>query len=336
MNSPIIDMAIVLFFTYLLLSVIASTVYEAILTRTRARGEMLLEAFQKLFFDEEWREKTSKLLIESPTINALKPNSDNFPAYIPAKSFSKAIIGLIRNGSTQEINISVLRQLLLDENCSIKGEARLALLNIMDTCNNDYDKFLKELELFYDDYMDRVSGWFKRKYRKVMFIISVVIAVGLNVDSIHIAKSLWNDPQGTAARADEISPYIKSSDGSTLNVQNKQGKNITVHLIHHTDTSRIGADSAKKLMQLQAETIKKHIDLLSSAEIPMGWNSVEQFYNTFTLEPKLLVRITGWLITAFAIFLGAPTWFDILSKLIDLRGVGKKPIAENDLTKPSR
>ncbi len=32
----------------------------------------------------------------------------------------------------------------------------------------------------------------------------------------------------------------------------------------------------------------------------------------------------GWLITAFAIMLGAPFWFDLLSKLISLRGVGTK------------
>lgn len=332
MNSPIIDMAIVLFFTYLLLSIVASTIYEAILTRTRARSDMLKEAFKKLFFDDEWRNKTSKLLIESPTINALKSDANRFPAYIPAKSFSKAIIGLIRNGSTQEINISVLRQLLLEENCCIKGEARLALLNIMDTCNNDYDKFLKELELFYDDYMDRVSGWFKRKYRRIMFLLSLGIAIGLNVDSIHIAKSLWNDPQGTSEQANQIEQHIKPSDGTSINVTGKQGKTITLHLISHTDTSRISADSAKKLMNIQVAELKNQLTLLNESGIPMGWKSIEHFLDAFTLGPKLMVRITGWLITAFAIFLGAPTWFDILGKLIDLRGVGKKPIAENDVT----
>ena len=32
----------------------------------------------------------------------------------------------------------------------------------------------------------------------------------------------------------------------------------------------------------------------------------------------------GWIITAFAMMLGAPFWFDLLSKLISLRGTGTK------------
>jgi hypothetical protein len=34
--------------------------------------------------------------------------------------------------------------------------------------------------------------------------------------------------------------------------------------------------------------------------------------------------IVGWLITALAITLGAPFWFDLLGKLISIRGAGKK------------
>lgn len=40
----------------------------------------------------------------------------------------------------------------------------------------------------------------------------------------------------------------------------------------------------------------------------------------------------GWLITAFAIMLGAPFWFDLLSKLISLRGVGTKTTPKENST----
>ena len=52
MNSPILDIAIVLVFTYLLLSIIASSAYEIIITKLRARNMMLKEAISKLFFDD--------------------------------------------------------------------------------------------------------------------------------------------------------------------------------------------------------------------------------------------------------------------------------------------
>jgi len=37
------------------------------------------------------------------------------------------------------------------------------------------------------------------------------------------------------------------------------------------------------------------------------------------------LKILGWLITALAISFGAPFWFDLLNRLVDLRGSGKKP-----------
>jgi hypothetical protein len=41
-------------------------------------------------------------------------------------------------------------------------------------------------------------------------------------------------------------------------------------------------------------------------------------------QPGGLVTVIGWLITAVAICLGAPFWFDMLNKLISIRGVGSK------------
>jgi hypothetical protein len=38
-----------------------------------------------------------------------------------------------------------------------------------------------------------------------------------------------------------------------------------------------------------------------------------------------LSKILGWLLTAGALSLGAPFWFDVLSKFINIRGSGDKP-----------
>jgi hypothetical protein len=37
------------------------------------------------------------------------------------------------------------------------------------------------------------------------------------------------------------------------------------------------------------------------------------------------LKAIGWLITALAVCLGAPFWFDLLNKLVDIRGAGRKP-----------
>ena len=38
-----------------------------------------------------------------------------------------------------------------------------------------------------------------------------------------------------------------------------------------------------------------------------------------------LRKVAGWLLTAFAVSLGAPFWFDLLNRFINLRVSGKAP-----------
>lgn len=329
MNSPILDLGIVLIFTYLLLSIIASTIYEAFLTLLKARGKMLKHAFKTLFFDEEWKKVTSKYLIDSPTIKALKKTEKSFPAYVSAQNFAGAIIGMIRNGSTEPVTVEYIRKRLTSDDSIIKGDARVALLNILDSAQNDYDKFLKGLERFYDDYMDRVSGWFKLKYQKIMLVISLVITLVLNVDTMRIATTLWKDKAKLSAVADvastEFGRMQMSDDKQTIVYKRPDGSHITLNVVHHFDSTTIPADSAIKLVKLEKQNVDTLVKALMDTGIPMGWQSKQDIYNVFKWEPALAVRIFGWLVTALAVYMGAPTWFDILNKLVNLRGAGKKP-----------
>ncbi len=38
-----------------------------------------------------------------------------------------------------------------------------------------------------------------------------------------------------------------------------------------------------------------------------------------------VLKAIGWLITALAVSLGGPFWFELLNRLVDMRGAGKKP-----------
>ena len=321
MNSPILDIAIVLVFTYLLLSIMASSIYELVITTLRARNKMLKDAINNLFFDEEWRKNISTQIIESPTIKVLKKSEDAFPAYIPANSFALSIIGLLRNEGDVKMDIETIRTRLTDPNCIIKGEAKIALLNLLDTCDDNYTKFIKNLEHFFDDYMDRVSGWFKLKYQKVMFLISFLVAVFLNIDSIEIANRLWKDKNSLKLAADIVanqsSNITKDENGKVVFANNHV---ITTEPID-TSTER-GKQIADSLhIKNNVENVKSAQYQLTQPGIPMGWNESN--------SPKTLndwfIKIMGWIITTGAVYMGAPFWFDLLSKLVNLRGTGKKP-----------
>lgn len=53
--------------------------------------------------------------------------------------------------------------------------------------------------------------------------------------------------------------------------------------------------------------------------LPIGW--------TDDTPPINGTQLAGWLVTASATLFGAPFWFDLLQKLVNLRGTGNKPEA---------
>ena len=55
--------------------------------------------------------------------------------------------------------------------------------------------------------------------------------------------------------------------------------------------------------------------------LPIGWSA-----KAWVPDPVTWIeRIIGWLITGLAVSLGAPFWFDLLNKFMNIRGTGEKP-----------
>jgi hypothetical protein len=72
------------------------------------------------------------------------------------------------------------------------------------------------------------------------------------------------------------------------------------------------------------ELSQNEMDLLGQI---LGWHD-NVFYdkNGYSWTKQIwLERLIGWLLTILAISLGAPFWFDILNKIINIRFAGKSP-----------
>lgn len=55
------------------------------------------------------------------------------------------------------------------------------------------EAFIKKLEGWFDDTMNRVSGWYKRQAQAILFLIGLALAITFNVDVISITKKLSKD-----------------------------------------------------------------------------------------------------------------------------------------------
>ncbi len=172
----------------------------------------------------------------------------------------------------------------------------------IDDLKEEMNQFKKEVETWFDRSMDRASGVYKRNAKGVAILIGISIAILTNTDTFHLLKRLSQD---SAIR----SAITQSASSQQINYINDPNAR----------------------MQIQK--------LLGDASVPIGWQNISQ---QLDLEPlrtsqgntanavlrkiwKVIAMLCGWLLSGLAIAMGAPFWFDVLNKVINVRNAGPKP-----------
>lgn len=282
-GSGILEVVIGLVFFYLLLGIICSALNEWIAGVSAARAKNLEYGIRNLLNDPQFEEKFYK----HPLIKGLSRKTGKKPSYIPSRTFALALIDIIApvdpsNGS-KKIQDTWEMVATLPE-----GELKETLRSLMSGAGNDLKIVRQNIENWFDDTMERVSGWYKRKAQMVILVLAFVVSVGMNADTIMISNILSNDTTMRAsvvATAQEMAkqPSPDNSESSLLKIKEIHGELQQFQLIGWSE-----------------ENIPKGI---------MGW----------------FMKIVGLLITTIAVSLGAPFWFDVLNKLINLRSAGKQP-----------
>jgi hypothetical protein len=82
------------------------------------------------------------------------------------------------------------------------------------------------------------------------------------------------------------------------------------------------ADAAPDV-ETAGKKLKEEVDRLSVLGLPIGWNSNDPRVYPGTNALGWVSKIVGWLLTALAISLGSPFWFDLLNKFMIVRSTVK-------------
>ena len=283
LDLPALDVALGLVFVYFILALICSIVNEGIATFLHWRAKDLERGVTSLLGTEEARFRAHPLIA-----GQVDPNrrGSPYPSYISSRSFATALLGLGEQAMGIERSIQQSIDAVNDP------QLKAALTALANAAGGDVNRYRHNVERWYDDAMERVSGWYRRRVQKVLLALALVVAFLLNADTLQLARSLWNDPS------------VRSS-------LVKQAENQT---------------NAK----LDAKETKKQFDKLP---VPLGWHWTNKaddpqsfpFWRTFDFFSKLI----GLLLTAAALTLGAPFWFDTLSRLARLRNSGTPPPASD-------
>jgi hypothetical protein len=240
-----------------------------------------------------------------------------------------------------------------------------ALQSSFDATNADLAKVREEVEKWFDSSMDRIAGWYKKRVQLIVFIIATILVLLVNVDSIAIINCLsqnkevrdqmvafaidYAKEEEAAAQAAQVqqNPAIpKPGDAPKTSEASKSpetpvtegAKDTTNAKNSPPDNSQKGNIASQKPSEDPAyEKLKKAQDALAKASVvglPIGWNNIDPRTDWPTSFSGWLQKLCGWLLTALAISLGAPFWFDVLSKFISIRSSLKPDDKKPDDKKP--
>ncbi len=314
-GSEILDVAIGMVMTFLLLSLVCSSIKEAFETVLNHRSKDLELGIREMLGDIQ-RKGIVPALYNHPLIDGLfkgvytAGKTRNLPSYIPSRTFALALIDLLAESTkhsaagTSTISNAPDMEAIKAAVAALPFNSRLrgALMPILAVAKDDTVQFKFELERWYDGTMDRVSGWYKRRTQIMLAGIGMSLAIAMNVDSVSLARYL-----NTSQTARQV---------LITNVQQYQ-------------------QGHPPLEGPQLSELRDPMGWLQrQGGLPLGWVATPlpgQTQADFTHDwrrlpdslSSWLFKIAGLLFTGFAVTLGAPFWFDLLNRFMVVRSTVK-------------
>lgn len=246
-GSNVVEIGIGLVFTYLLLSLVVTAANELLATLVRSRAKDLERGICNLLdgksdFPDSWMLAKFRWFgnlflgasakVPTPTpgtwsqqffahhlVDALSKDGEK-PSYIPARTFAQVLLHLVNRDSTGVPgqpplwgfdSFDQIQKVI--EGIGNPG-VRDVLLNVLEEARADMTdgvaavkKFSDRIEIWFNQAMDRVSGWYIRRTRWFLFLFAVVFTSVLNVDTISIARRLGKDDTLRASLVEAAKEY---------------------------------------------------------------------------------------------------------------------------------
>ncbi len=332
--SPILDIMISMVFVYFLFSMLASSFREIWASYFKSRGEVLRASIKRVL-DDPHNKFFGDLFYTQPSIDSLSEPNSKRPSYIESRNFAQSLIEMIVNEGrkvnyTQDKSSGKMKMEVTEADGSlvekfqegIKKMNESDFKNLLQTFTQDIDfkntitsnneKLSTNIEQWFNGYMDRVSGWYKRDVKISLFWKSLLIALLFNVNFFVILKTFY------------FNNYLREIVVSQATTTVKQNQST-----------------------MPSDTAKAKIDKLYDVGLPTGWNMKEmrgfeknlkygfkfdfaffkEIHSQIMTSGGYIYALFGWLISAVIMSFGAPFWFDVLKKLVNMRQSGIKPKA---------
>jgi hypothetical protein len=324
-SMPILDVAIGLCFLFLLLGLICSTVNEMIAGWLKTRATFLERGVSRLLGNDA---AIKAEILKHPMIASLgKDDGSGLPSYIPAARFATALLDVVSGKGSALTDVAAVRA---GVEAKLNPELRTALTALLDASRDDAALLRKNMEQWFDDGMSRVSGWYKRNAQRNLLFLSIGVTLVMNADTLAVARTLWTNQALRAAVVAEA--QVRAA---------KKPPEEALPMVEYPDPNDATASEPRNLPSSPTEALSTEEQRLLG-ELT-GWNSdwaklsaawkAGNWFSTGLLI--FLGHLAGWIITAVAVSLGAPFWFDTLNKFMNVRAGGRPPAGSDTAAKPA-
>lgn len=300
----ILDVAISLALIYLALSIFCSAVKEWFSRWAELRAKTLQQSINLILQDPTAAGLAGEFH-RHPLVTGLRFDKTTYPGYIPTETFAKALadiaLELTQPAGAATTQIQVRQSVRASGGgagvsaVAMSAESRRVLETLVRGNSGTLSDVEARLGKWFDDSMERASGWYKRKAQIIIVVIAAVLTIGLKVDSIAITKQIWVDPTLRETLVQQAQTVLR-------------------------DTAGRGPAGDNAIRQPLADLEK---------QLPMGWTCWPWHGGdpgcTEWGPAALALTVPGLLLTIIALSLGAPFWFDLLNKLVNLRQTGVPP-----------
>jgi hypothetical protein len=192
------------------------------------------------------------------------------------------------------------------------------------------DAFRGNVESYLDGELKRLSGYYRRSIRVVMFSLAFLVAVLGGIDAISVGRNLWRNPEDRAALvslADQVSSNGVGNDvadavpdaGSTVEGLALIQKRCAD--AHPPDEATINnPEEAAAAYAKVRNCVGDALDHLTGVGVidHALWMDPGAWWHDWA-NWRFWLHALGILATALALMLGAPFWFDIIKRASGLR-----------------
>ncbi len=333
-GSSALDVAIGLAFLYLLLSLICTAVNELIEAIIRRRGAYLKDGIKELL-GGSGANALLQFVYKHPFVASLYSGTFGtkdvrLPSYIPSRQFALALLDLVlpatadqksgaalatagasKDAAAVSAQVKALRDAVA-HSATLTDSVKIALLALIDAAGDDLERIRDNLEKWYEGTMDRVAGWYRRHLVRISVAVGTVMVIFLNADTFAIADSLARDQTLRMSLAAAAENYVKNSPPQPTPAQQDASAKERIR------------DVAKQVNEAKAfgwplgwdrsdpRTIPR-IDTKDGDELAATWRAIGAW----------LLKALGWALTAVAVSMGAPFWFDLLNRMVAVRSTMK-------------